>query len=230
MKYFIVAAAFSAVSYAQQDVAPVADCSNLFNKCLGLPNVDVPECNIGQAQCNQCQSDYVACQTPVDGAPINQDACNAQLQGCVSTAFPPFQAFQEYQPPPAAPVITTPVAPAAPSITKAAAYARCQSVYYQCLTAGGKQQLCLCGLSTCIGEGTDDSRKSCSSLSVAATATSTPMEFYGSKATGSPLKELAGEVNRESTTPTKNAGAGIATSSSWSLMGLAAALVGPLIV
>lgn len=103
-------------------------------------------------------------------------------------------------------------------------------MYYQCLTAGRKQQLCLCELSTCSGEGTDDSRKSCSSLSVAATATSTPMEFYGTKATDSPLKELAGGVDRVSTTSAKNGGAGTATSSNWSLMGLAAALVALLMI
>lgn len=64
MKYFVVAATLSAVSYAQLDVASAKDCSSLTNQCLGLPDVDDSACNASQDQCDQCQVDHAACQAP----------------------------------------------------------------------------------------------------------------------------------------------------------------------
>lgn len=72
MKYFI-AATLSAVSYAQLDVASATDCNDLANECLGLPDADDSACNVGQTQCNQCQSDYAACQVP--GTDVSNTSC-----------------------------------------------------------------------------------------------------------------------------------------------------------
>lgn len=225
MKYFIVAATLSAVSYAQLDVASATDCNSLANECLGLPDADVLTCNVGQSQCNQCQYEYDACQVPGTDFSISQDACDGQLAFCVSSAFPQLQQSGAGS---STSTITT--TPATPLATQSMTSNQCQTLYYQCLISGKKQQLCECDFSTCKGEDTARSRASCSSMSVAATATSTPTCYYGwTQETGS-SKASAADAERKSTNLKTNIVTGGVTASSVNLLGLAAALAAPLIV
>ncbi|ROV92207.1 hypothetical protein VMCG_09300 [Cytospora schulzeri] len=223
MKSFIVAASLSAVSYAQLDVALATDCSGLTNQCLGLPDVDDSRCNAGQAQCDQCQSDHAICQAPETDFSISQDACDDQLIFCVSSSFPQLRESES----PAPTVTTTTTAPLA---TDSMTSDQCQTVYYQCLLGGKKQELCVCDLSTCKGEDTARSRASCSSMSVAATATSTPTCFYGWTQETASSEASPVDAERKSTNFKTNIVTGGVASSSVSLIGLAAALIAPLIV
>lgn len=155
---------------------------------------------------------------------ISQDVCDSQLLTCVSFAFNQLEESESY-----VPSITTPTT-VAPTTT-ASTSAQCQAIYYHCLGGGQKQQLCLCDLSACNGEDTAHSRASCSRMSVEATATSTPTCFYGSQATGSSsnMKAMAGDNDRKSTRTT-NAVTGGAASRRLNLLGMAAAIVAPVLV
>lgn len=64
MKYFIVAATLSAVSYAQVNIASATDCNSLTVQCLDLPDPNNPACNDSWDKCNLCHADYAACQMP----------------------------------------------------------------------------------------------------------------------------------------------------------------------
>ncbi|ROW00659.1 hypothetical protein VSDG_03196 [Cytospora chrysosperma] len=230
MKYFIVAATLSAVSYAQLDVASATDCDSLANECLGLPNTDDLTCNASHSQCNQCQYEYDACQVPGTDFSISQDACDGQLAFCVSSAFPQLQQSHAGADSSTSMSLAITTTTATPLATHSMTHDECQTLYYQCLISGKKQELCGCDFSTCKGEDTARSRASCSSMSVAATATSTPTCYYGwTQETGS-SKASAADTERKSTNLKTNIVTGGVTASSVNLLGLAAALAAPLIV
>lgn len=67
MKLVLVAAALSAVSYAQIDMAKITDCSALFDECRSGPDSNQATCAAAKAQCEQCQTDYSQCRAPGNG-------------------------------------------------------------------------------------------------------------------------------------------------------------------
>lgn len=67
MKLVLVAAALSAVSYAQIDMAKITDCSALFDECRSGPDANQATCAAAKAQCEQCQTDYNQCRAPGNG-------------------------------------------------------------------------------------------------------------------------------------------------------------------
>lgn len=147
---------------------------------------------------------------------------------CVTSAFPQLPGAPEAgSETPASPITTT---TAAPSATHSMTSGECQTVYYQCLLGGKKQELCQCDLTTCNGEDNARSRASCSSASIAATATSTPTCFYGwTQETGSSKASVV-DAERKSTSHKDKSATGGVASNAVNLLGLAAALVAPLII
>lgn len=158
---------------------------------------------------------------------ITQEACDGELVFCVTS----LAAYPQLQESGSATTITTTAAAATPLATESRTPDQCQTMFYQCLMSGKKQELCACDLTACQGEDTARSRASCSSASVAATAISTPTCFYGwTQETGSAKAASDVDAGRKSTNLKTNIVTGGVASSSANLLGLAAALVAHLIV
>ncbi|KAK2615847.1 hypothetical protein N8I77_002572 [Diaporthe amygdali] len=156
MKLILVAAALSAVSYAQLDMAKITDCSALDNECRTGADANMATCSAANAQCKQCQIDYNQCRAPGNGVSGNQAGCAAQVVACVGSAYPSLSA----------------------STTTSDSSDDCQSTYKSCVAGGTSEELCGCDLATCTGEDNARTRDYCAALSsssavASATATAT---------------------------------------------------------
>lgn len=90
MKLVLVAAALSAVSYAQIDMAKITDCSALFDECRTGADANQATCVAAKAQCDQCQTDYNQCRAPGNGVSLilsNPTVHELEPVG-VNTSFP----------------------------------------------------------------------------------------------------------------------------------------------
>ncbi|KAG6358642.1 hypothetical protein INS49_012160 [Diaporthe citri] len=160
MKLVLVAAALSAVSYAQIDMAKITDCSALFDECRGGPDANQAICAAAKAQCEQCQTDYNQCRAPGNGVSGNQAGCAAQVASCVGSAFPSLSS----------------------SLSGASTDDSddCQATYKSCVAGGKNEELCGCDLATCAGEDNARTRDYCATVSASAAAPSSTATSTGS--------------------------------------------------
>ncbi|KAL1878189.1 hypothetical protein Daus18300_002106 [Diaporthe australafricana] len=176
MKLILVAAALSAVSYAQIDMAKITDCSGLFDDCRVGPDANMATCAAANAQCEQCQTDYDQCRAPGNGVSGNQAGCAAQVANCVGSAYPSLKAE------------ATASSSAAATSATATDSDDCQSAYKVCVAGGTSEELCGCDLATCTGEDNARTRDYCASISsagLAATASATATAAAASASSGS---------------------------------------------
>ena len=191
MKLLLVAAALSAVSYAQIDMAKITDCSALRDECRSQPSANQATCAANEAQCEQCQTDYNQCRAPGNGVSHvspkkilqppnlqavdtnmeslllqvsgNQAGCAAQVAACVGSAFPGLSLMESS---------TSSSSAAAASATAASDSDDCQSTYKTCVAGGKSEELCGCDLATCTGEDNARTRDYCAGVSASASAPS----------------------------------------------------------
>lgn len=149
MKLILVAAALSAVSYAQIDMAKVTNCSALRDECRSGPGAHQAQCAANEAQCNQCQIDYNQCRAPGNGVSGNQAGCAAQVAACVGSAFPGLSLAES-------------------SSTSTGDSDDCQATYKSCVAGGKSEELCGCDLTTCAGEDNARSHAYCAAVSASA--------------------------------------------------------------
>ncbi|KAI3393407.1 hypothetical protein diail_4302 [Diaporthe ilicicola] len=217
MKLLLVAAALSAVSYAQIDMAAITDCTSLDNKCRVGPDANMATCSAAKAQCEQCQTDYSQCRAPGNGVSGNQAGCAAQVVACVGSAYPGLSAS---------------VSSSAPAASATATDSDdCQSAYKVCVAGGKSEELCGCDLATCTGEDNARTRAYCASLSAGPTTGATATGAATALATSGVARPTAsvGGVGSNSTSSTPIV-TGAAASVGFSIFGAASAFVSYLLI
>ncbi|KAG8168615.1 hypothetical protein KVR01_001364 [Diaporthe batatas] len=164
MKLLLVAAALSAVSYAQIDMAKVTDCSALSNECRSGPGANQAQCSSNKMQCEQCQTDYQQCRSPGNGVSGNQAGCAAQVAACVGSAFPGLSLAETSSSSSSSAVSSSSSA----SASATAASNDCQTTYKACVAGGKSEELCGCDLATCTGEDNARTADYCAAVSASA--------------------------------------------------------------